>query len=101
MVERVRIRRHNRSKRELYDVEAAPLAPKVRMLKAEVVEALSAVRVCDMDFLGGRKYFDELRTAHHDLFSYGPLGSSSADNAPTTSSRTPRPSKRHNERGGR
>ena len=46
---------YSRFKREPYDMEAAPFALKLRMLKAEVMETL----------LYGCEHFAELRTAHH------------------------------------
>ena len=54
----------NRFKRELYDMEDAPLTLKVRMLKAEVIETL--LYGCVTWTLGHMR-FPELRTAHHKL----------------------------------
>ena len=54
---------HSRFKRELlYDMEAAPFALTLRMLKAEVMETLlyGCVR-----WTLGKEHFDELQTAHH------------------------------------
>ena len=85
-----------RFKRELYDMEAAPSTLNVRMLKAEVVETL--LYRCVM-WTFGKEHFAELRKAHHS-FSYGSLASR-ADNAQTTSCRTPRPPRRHNARASR
>ena len=55
---------YNRFKRELYDMEAAPFALKVRMLKAEVMETL--LYGC-VTWTLGQEHFAELRTAHHKL----------------------------------
>ena len=53
---------YSRFKRELYDMEAAPFALKLRMLKVEVMEALlyGCVR-----WTLGKEQFAELRRAHH------------------------------------
>ena len=77
-------------------MEAAPFALKLRMLKAEVMETL--LYGCATWTLSN-EHLAELRTAHH-RFSYGSLASS-ADNAQTTSYRTPRPFRRHNARASR
>ena len=53
---------HSRFKRELYDMEAAPFALKLRMLKAEVMEVL--LYGC-VTWTLGKEHFAELRTAHH------------------------------------
>ena len=52
---------YSRFKRELYDMEAAPFALKVRMLKVEVMETLYGCVTWTL----GKEYFAELRTAHH------------------------------------
>ena len=52
----------SRFKRELYDLEAAPFALKVRMLEAEVMETL--LYGC-VPWTLGKEHFAELRTAHH------------------------------------
>ena len=51
---------YSRFKRELYDMEAAPFALKLRMLKAEVMETL--LYGCVTATLG-KEHFAELRTA--------------------------------------
>ena len=53
---------YSRFERELYDMEAAPFALTLRMLKAEVMETLlyGCVR-----WTLGKEHFDELQTAHH------------------------------------
>ena len=84
---------YNRLKRELYVMEDATFTLKVRMLKAEVVETL--LYGC-VTWTLGQEHFAELRTAHHKS-SHGSL-TSSANNALTTSCRTPRLSRRHNAR---
>ena len=53
---------YSRFKRELYDMEAAPFALKLRMLKAEVMETL--LYGC-VTWTLGKEHFAELRTAHH------------------------------------
>ena len=53
---------YSRFKRELYDMEAAPFALKLRMLKAEVMENL--LYGCVTRTLG-KEHFAELRTAHN------------------------------------
>ena len=74
---------------ELYDMETAPFTLNVRMVEADVMETL--LYGCAMWTLG-KEHFAELRTAH-DRFPLRVIGSS-ADNAQTTSRRTPRPSRR-------
>ena len=54
---------YSRFKRELYDMEAAPFALKLRMLKAEVMETLP-YGWC-VTWTLGKERFAELRTAHH------------------------------------
>ena len=49
-------------KRELYDIEAAPFALKLRMLQAEVMETLLYGYIM---WTLGKEHFAELRTAHH------------------------------------
>ena len=56
--------RYSRFKRELYDMEAAPLALKLRMLKAEVIQTLQHGRVT---WTLGKEHLAELRTAHHSF----------------------------------
>ena len=70
-------------------MEGAPFTLKVR--KTEVMENLLYGYVT---WTLGQEHFAELRTAHHKLL----LRTIGADKAPTTSCRTPRPSKRHNAR---
>ena len=53
---------YSRFKRELYDMEAAPFALKLRMLKAEVMETL--LYGC-VKWTLGKEHFAELRMAHH------------------------------------
>ena len=53
---------YKRFKRELYDIEAAPLTLKLRLLKAEVIETL--LYRC-VTWTLGKEQFAELRTAHH------------------------------------
>ena len=53
---------YSRFKRELYDMEAATFALKLRMLKAEVMETL--LYGC-ITWTPGKEHFAELRTAHH------------------------------------
>ena len=53
---------YSRSKRELYDKEAAPFVPKLRMLEAEVMETL--LYGC-VTWTLGKAHFAKLRTAHH------------------------------------
>ena len=53
---------YSRFKRELYDMEAAPFALELRMLKAEVMETL--LYGC-VTWTLGKEHFAELRTAHH------------------------------------
>ena len=53
---------YTRLKRKLHDMEAAPFALKVRMLKAEVMETL--LYGC-VTWTLGKEYFTDLRTAHH------------------------------------
>ena len=53
---------YSRFERELYDMEAAPFALKLRMLKAEVMETLPYGCV---SWTLGKEHFAELRTAHH------------------------------------
>ena len=55
---------HNRFKRELHNMEAAPFTLKVRMLKAEVMETL--LYGC-VTWTVGKEQFAELHTAHHRL----------------------------------
>ena len=55
---------YNRGKRELYDMEAAPFTPKVRMLEAEMIETL---RYECVTWTLGQDHFAELRTAHDNL----------------------------------
>ena len=52
-------------KRELYDMEAAPFALRVRMLKVEVMETL--LYGC-VTWTLGQEHFAELRTARYKLF---------------------------------
>ena len=56
---------YSRFKWELYDMEAAPFALNLRMLKAEVVETL--LYGC-VTWTLGKEHFAELRTAHHRFF---------------------------------
>ena len=53
-----------RFKRELYDMEAAPFALKLRILKAEVMETL--LYGC-VTWTLGKEHFAEVRTAPHRL----------------------------------
>ena len=53
---------YSRFKRELYDMEAAPFALKLCMLKAEVMETM--LYGC-VTWTLGKEHFAELRTAHH------------------------------------
>ena len=61
---------YTRLKRKLHDMEAAPFALKVRMLKAEVMETL--LYGC-VTWTLGKEHFAELRTAHH-RFLLGIIG---------------------------
>ena len=79
-----------RFKRELYDMESAPFALKLRMQEAEMMETL--LYGC-VTWTLGKEHFTELRTAHHKFLLR--VMASSADNAQTTSCRTPRPLRRH------
>ena len=95
---RVRLARawYSRFKRELYDMEAAPFARKLCMLKAEVMETL--LYGC-ITWTLRKEHFHELRTAHYG-FLLRVIGFQH-DNAQTTSCRTPRPLSRHNARASR
>ena len=53
---------NSRFKREMYDMQAAPFALKLRMLKAEVIETLMYGCVT---WTLGKEDLAELRTAHH------------------------------------
>ena len=53
---------YSRFKRELYDMEAAPIAPKLLMLKADVMETL--LYWC-VTWTLGKEHIAELRTARH------------------------------------
>ena len=56
--------RNSRLKRELYDMEAAPFALKLRMLKAEVMEP---VLYGFITWTLGKEHFAELPTAYHSF----------------------------------
>ena len=85
---------YNRFKRELYDMEDAPFTLKVRMPKAEVMETL--LHEC-VTWTLGQEHSSLSSERHTTTSSFGSLASS-ADNALTTSCRTPRLSRRHNAR---
>ena len=73
-------------------MEADPFALKLRVLKAEVMETL--LYGC-VTWTLGKEHFAELRTARHKFLL---RKASNADNAQTTSCRTPRPLRRYNAR---
>ena len=79
---------YNRFKRELCDMEDAPLTLKVRMRKADEMETL--LYGC-MIWTLGQEHVAELRRAHHNLFQR-------IIGFQRRQCRTPRLSRRHNAR---
>lgn len=82
-----------------YSIMTAPVSLKVRMLKVEVTESLQHGCVT---WILSAKHFAKLRTAHHQALLRVIHWLPAPTNLPTTpSARTPRPSRRHNERASK
>ena len=87
---------YNRFKRELYDMEAAPFALKLRVLKTEVMKTL--LYGC-VTWTLSKEHFAELPTAHH-RFLLRIIGFQRGQRTDHLC-RTPRPLRRHNARASR